>query len=73
MNTVRIRRRMKRSAGSWIFDVFNYTFMVLFCLSILFPFWNMLVTSLSRAEDVSVPLLDATDVLARAAVHRALA
>ena len=54
MNTVRIRRRMKRSAGSWIFDVFNYTFMVLFCLSILFPFWNMLVTSLSRAEDVSV-------------------
>jgi len=26
-----------------------------------------------RAEDVSVPLLDATDVLARAAVHRALA
>ena len=47
------RHYMQTSFGSKLFDVFNYTFIVLFCISILFPLWDMIVQSLSRAEDIS--------------------
>jgi putative aldouronate transport system permease protein len=47
------KHRMDNSVGGLIFDIFNYTFMVLFCISILFPFWDMLVKSVSHPEDIS--------------------
>ena len=46
-------QKIKSSLGSKVFDVFNYTFITLFCVSILFPVWNMIVTSLLRPEDIS--------------------
>ncbi len=50
---MKTKRRIKTSFGSKLFDVFNYTFIVLFCVSIIFPVWNMIVTSLLRQEDIS--------------------
>ena len=47
------KRKIRTSFGSKLFDVFNYSFIVLFCVSILFPVWNMIVTSLLRQEDIS--------------------
>ncbi len=41
------------SVGGTVFDIFNYAFITLFCISILFPMWDMIVQSLSRAEDIS--------------------
>ncbi len=46
-------RWARSSFGSKAFDVFNYTFIILFCLTILFPIWNMIVVSLSQPEDIS--------------------
>jgi putative aldouronate transport system permease protein len=37
---------MKRSIGDWIFDSFNYLFLGLLGLATLFPFWNVVMTSL---------------------------
>ena len=45
---------IRASIPSIVFDIFNYTIIVLFCLSIIFPVWDMIVVSFSRAEDVSV-------------------
>ena len=47
------RSKIKTSLGSKVFDVFNYTFIGLFCLSVLFPLWNELVMSMLRPEDIS--------------------
>ena len=47
------RRKMKQSAGSRIFDICNIVFMVLFCITVLIPFWDVLVRSFSRAQDIS--------------------
>lgn len=45
--------KMQQSVYSKAFDVFNITFMVLFCITILIPFWDMIVRSFSRAQDIS--------------------
>ncbi len=45
--------KYKTSVGSHIFDFVNITFMVLFCITILLPFWDMVVRSFSRAQDIS--------------------
>lgn len=50
---MKAKNQIKTSLGSKIFDIFNYTFITLFCISVLFPVWNMIVTSLLRAEDIS--------------------
>ena len=47
------RRKMKQSAGSRIFDICNIVFMVLFCITVLIPFWDVVVRSFSRAQDIS--------------------
>ncbi|MFI3200344.1 MAG: carbohydrate ABC transporter permease [Eubacteriales bacterium] len=45
--------KIKRSTASNCFDVINYTFMIIFAITILFPIWNLIVVSLSDAKDVS--------------------
>lgn len=45
--------KMKRSTGSKVFDTLNILFMVLFCISIIIPFWDVIVRSFSRAQDIS--------------------
>ena len=45
--------KIRESVGGTIFDVFNCLFIIFFCITILFPVWNMIVVSLSRAEDIS--------------------
>ncbi len=47
------KQKMQTSFGSKAFDVFNYAFIIFFCITILFPLWDMIVVSLSRAEDIS--------------------
>jgi putative aldouronate transport system permease protein len=37
---------MKRSVGDWVFDLFNYIFLGILGLITLFPFWNVMMTSL---------------------------
>ncbi|MBO4298095.1 MAG: carbohydrate ABC transporter permease [Clostridia bacterium] len=49
----RTRNRIKTSTSGKVFDTFNYLFIILFCVSIMFPLWNMIVVSLSRAQDIS--------------------
>ena len=44
-----MKRSLKYIKKGTIFDMFNYLFMVLFALSIVFPFWNILL--LSFADD----------------------
>jgi len=43
----------KTSAASKAFDIFNAMFMIVFCITILIPFWDMVVRSFSRAQDIS--------------------
>ncbi len=47
------RRKMKQSVGSRIFDTCNIVFMVLFCITVFIPFWDVVVRSFSRAQDIS--------------------
>lgn len=42
---------MKRSAGDWIFDSINYIFLGILGLVTLFPFWNVIMTSLVGATE----------------------
>ncbi|NSW90849.1 MAG: carbohydrate ABC transporter permease [Firmicutes bacterium] len=42
--------KIKKSAGSIIFDSLNSLLMILFCISILFPLWDMIVVSFSPPE-----------------------
>ena len=42
--------KIKKSIGSNIFDFCNITFMILFSIIIIVPFWNMIVLSLSTAK-----------------------
>ncbi|NLZ56197.1 MAG: carbohydrate ABC transporter permease [Clostridiaceae bacterium] len=51
---------MKRRSGKYIrtwgeilFDILNPLVLTLFCISIIYPFWDMVVTSLSAPADVS--------------------
>ncbi|MDO5349283.1 MAG: carbohydrate ABC transporter permease [Lachnospiraceae bacterium] len=47
------RMKMKQSAGSRIFDICNAVLMVLFCITVIIPFWDVVVRSFSRAQDIS--------------------
>ena len=42
----------RRSAGDVAFSVFNTLFLVLFCLTILYPFWTTLLLSFSPPDEV---------------------
>ena len=44
--------KYKRPIGGIIFDILNVTFMILFCISIIYPFMRQLTISLSPAEEV---------------------
>lgn len=44
---------LKKSTSSKIFDVCNTIFMIMFCITILFPLWDVIVRSLSRPQDIS--------------------
>ena len=45
--------KIKKSTASRIFDACNIILMILFCITILIPFWDMIVRSFSRAQDIS--------------------
>ena len=45
--------KMKQSTASRVFDLCNTIPMVLFCITILLPFWDVFVRSFSRAQDIS--------------------
>ena len=47
------RSRIHKSAGSWAFDLFNYLLLTLFCLTILLPFWYLLVLSFDEFGNVT--------------------
>lgn len=49
---------IKKSNASRIFDVCNAIFMIVFCISILFPLWDMIVKSLSQPEEISYTALN---------------
>jgi putative aldouronate transport system permease protein len=56
VTTVKLHRRqsnrIKQSTGSRVFDVVNVIFMFLFLLITLYPFWYVLIISLSNGKDV---------------------
>nr|WP_308626557.1 carbohydrate ABC transporter permease [uncultured Eisenbergiella sp.] len=43
-------KKIKQSPGSRAFDWFNYIFLALFSVTILFPFWNLFVQSISSPD-----------------------
>lgn len=47
-------RRIKRSVGEHIFDVFNVIFLGLLAITMLYPFWYELALSLADAEKVAI-------------------
>jgi putative aldouronate transport system permease protein len=48
----------KRSIGDWIFDSINYVFLGILALATLFPFWNVIMTSLvGQAEYYAKPVI----------------
>ncbi len=52
--TKKRHHHIHESFGSHLFDVINYLFILLFCVTIIFPVWDMVVTSFSLPADVSV-------------------
>lgn len=44
---------LRKSTASRIFDFCNAVFMIVFCITILFPLWDVIVKSLSRPQDIS--------------------
>lgn len=50
-------KKIKRSAGDRAFDWINYLFLALFSLTILFPFWNLFVQSVSSPDSGVVDAL----------------
>lgn len=44
---------IKKSTASKIFDTCNAIFMIVFCITILFPLWDVIVRSVSRPQDIS--------------------
>lgn len=50
-------KKIKRSAGDRAFDWINYLFLALFSLTILFPFWNLFVQSVSSSDSGVVDAL----------------
>lgn len=47
------KMKMKQSVGSCVFDICNTIFMIAFCITIILPFWDVVVRSFSRAQDIS--------------------
>lgn len=47
------KNHIKASVGSRVFDICNTVLMILFCITIIIPFWDMIVKSFSRASDIS--------------------
>ncbi|PLS01085.1 carbohydrate ABC transporter permease [Neobacillus cucumis] len=43
--------RSHTGAGDYIFDIFNYTFMIFLCIVMLYPFINQMAVSLNDAND----------------------
>ena len=43
--------RIKTSTGEKIFTVFNYTFITVLCLVMLYPFWHVVMQSFSSMEE----------------------
>ena len=50
-------KKIKRSAGDRAFDWINYLFLALFSLTILLPFWNLFVQSVSSPDSGVVDAL----------------
>lgn len=44
------KQRSQKGMGGIIFDVFNYSFMVVLAFSILYPFWNLFLLSFSESK-----------------------
>ncbi len=44
------KNKIKTSTGEKIFTVFNYTFFTLLCLIMLYPFWHVIMLSLSSSN-----------------------
>ncbi len=45
--------KMKQSVGNRVFDICNAVFMIAFCITFILPFWDVIVRSFSRAQDIS--------------------
>ncbi|NLC68518.1 MAG: carbohydrate ABC transporter permease [Clostridiaceae bacterium] len=45
--------RYRRTAADWIFDTFNYTAMIFLIVVTIYPFWNILMSSLSDSATIS--------------------
>ena len=43
--------KIQTSVGEKIFTVFNYTFFTVLCLAMLYPFWHVIMQSLSSPEE----------------------
>lgn len=43
----------KYGFGSIAFDIFNYSFMIIFTISIIYPFWNLLLLSFSDIKSAT--------------------
>ncbi|MGI5894816.1 MAG: carbohydrate ABC transporter permease [Candidatus Merdivicinus sp.] len=44
--------KKKRTTGDIVFDVLNYTFMIVLCLTTIYPFWNLFTQSIAS---INVP------------------
>lgn len=44
------KRTTRIKTGNKLFDVLNYSIMIFFCITILYPFWNMLRLSLAEGS-----------------------
>lgn len=44
---------IKRSKSQKVFSVFNYTFFVVLCIIMLYPFWHVIMVSLSSVEETA--------------------
>jgi putative aldouronate transport system permease protein len=52
MGVRRLPKFMRRKTkGEIIFDICNVTFLLVFCLTILYPFWNTFILSFSSIQD----------------------
>jgi putative aldouronate transport system permease protein len=43
----------KKSIGGTVFDILNYTFMILLSISIIYPFWNLILLSFSDQAEAT--------------------
>ena len=49
-----VNSHIKASVGSIAFDIINYLLIIIFCFTIFFPLWDLIVISFSRPQDISV-------------------